>query len=82
MGTNLNRSARALMDAIRSAELTTPDTVPPDWMTLAQLMRDLDMPETSVRRRLKVVPHEVKLFKVRTGAIVRSVPHYRLSASH
>jgi hypothetical protein len=78
--TNLNKSARALIAALKAAERTQPDIVPAEWLRMGQIAAALGTSVADAKRRLHLVPHEVKMFRVRLeSGGVRAVPHYRLA---
>lgn len=74
---SLNADAQRLVDAIRNAS-HEPDTIPQGWLTVAQISAAAGVPETTIRRRIEMVPHEVRKFRVLHGIKLRSVRHYRI----
>lgn len=75
---NLNKAAAELVEAIRATKITQPDEIPPGWMTCADLSKSLGLGQSEVRRRLKLVPHETKVFRVMKENRAFPVLHYRL----
>jgi hypothetical protein len=58
------------------------EQVPDGWLTTMQICEQLNQSRSYVARRLgermKDGSCEMKTFRIRTGSIVRPVPHYRI----
>ena len=58
------------------------EEAPEGWSTILQISEEINRPRTTTERqlkaRLKDGTCEMKKFRVRTGSIVRPVPHYRI----
>ena len=58
------------------------EAVPKGWLTSKQWAAEERRAESTIRKQLRVLTDagkiELKFFKVRTGQLIRPVPHYRL----
>ena len=58
------------------------DTVPPGWLTCAQIAAQTKRPIPTTKHKLRALLDlgklEVRHFRIRLKTVVRPVPHYRL----
>ncbi len=72
----------AWADALQSAILTKVDKVPPGFQTMFQIAAQIgkSRPRTGELMQIAIAGGnvEVRQFRIKTGQIMRPVPHYRL----
>ena len=68
--------------AILSENNAPTDTVPPGWLTCAQIAAQTKRPIPTTKHKLRALLDlgklEVRHFRIRLKTVVRPVPHYRL----
>jgi hypothetical protein len=74
---NLNQDAMDLASILAGGVGKVEEVVPPGWMTVNELSKELGIKPSATRTRLKRIPHETKMFRINVGPYSRPTPHYR-----